>query len=379
MRIHALEYRNQERGWSLLRTTFSDLTLLVGISGVGKTQILKSIMSLKRIAHGANIKGVGWDIEFAATDTDMYRWCGEFDTTEEDSLTAAVPTDPEQEDTHKVPILSEELQLNGDTIVRRKAHDIELRGEKTPRLSPFESVLSILSQEQGVTQAHNAFGNIIHSDRSSTPSFSFRLGHFDKAVARYDTLKKIQESELDAFSRLALAYLNLPQIFDMIKSRFISIFPQVVDVKLEPTEIPEMPFITKYPVLQILEKGVEKWISQQNVSSGMFRTIIQLSELYLSPDGTVVLIDEFENSLGVNCLDVLTDDLLDHNRRLQFIITSHHPYIINNVSSERWKIVTRSGGTVRTRNADDLRISRSSHESFLQLLNNEQFTQGIAI
>ena len=48
----------------------------------------------------------------------------------------------------------------------------------------------------------------------------------------------------------------------------------------------------------------------------------------LWPDGSVILIDEFENSLGVNCLDEITEDVVKESRRLQFILTSHHPYII---------------------------------------------------
>lgn len=38
---------------------------------------------------------------------------------------------------------------------------------------------------------------------------------------------------------------------------------------------------------------------------------------------------EFENGLGVNCIDVLAEILLSERKDLQFIITSHHPKIIN--------------------------------------------------
>ncbi|MDV2999866.1 MAG: hypothetical protein N5P05_001472 [Chroococcopsis gigantea SAG 12.99] len=49
-----------------------------------------------------------------------------------------------------------------------------------------------------------------------------------------------------------------------------------------------------------------------------------ISQLYLAPDNSIILIDEFENSLGVNCLDSVTELVLNNNK-LQFIITSHHP------------------------------------------------------
>lgn len=94
--------------------------------------------------------------------------------------------------------------------------------------------------------------------------------------------------------------------------------------------------------IYIKEKGVSHWIHQGQISSGMLKTLLHISELYLSTQDTVILIDEFENSLGINCIDVVTELLLE-NRNMQFIITSHHPYIINNIPMEYWKIVTRRG------------------------------------
>jgi AAA15 family ATPase/GTPase len=96
-----------------------------------------------------------------------------------------------------------------------------------------------------------------------------------------------------------------------------------------------------------------------------------IATIELSPDGSVILIDEFENSLGVNCLDSITENLSDSskNRDLQFIITSHHPYIVNNISSAYWKIITRKDGVITARNAEDYHISRSRHKAFIELIN----------
>lgn len=93
-----------------------------------------------------------------------------------------------------------------------------------------------------------------------------------------------------------------------------------------------------------------------------------ISELYLSPENCIILIDEFENSLGVNCLDSVTELVLN-NKTLQFIITSHHPYIINNVSPAYWKIVTRKANLVTVKNAEDFHISESRQKAFIDLIN----------
>ncbi len=109
----------------------------------------------------------------------------------------------------------------------------------------------------------------------------------------------------------------------------------------------------------------------------MIRTFIHISEMYLLSKGTVVLIDEFENSLGVNCIDILTEDLIYEHSRLQFIATSHHPYIINKIPYDYWKIVTRKGGKIKAFNAKEFKLGDSSHERFINLINLPEYKKGI--
>jgi hypothetical protein len=103
-----------------------------------------------------------------------------------------------------------------------------------------------------------------------------------------------------------------------------------------------------------------------------------ISELYLAPENSIILIDEFENSLGVNCLDSVTELVLE-NKKLQFIITSHHPYIINNVSPAYWKIVTRKAGLITVRDSKYFHISESRQKAFIDLIdvleNDEDFEE----
>ncbi len=80
---------------------------------------------------------------------------------------------------------------------------------------------------------------------------------------------------------------------------------------------------------------------------------MHIAELYLCSDSTLILIDEFENSLGINCIDELTNSIVTAERNLQFIITSHHPYIINNIDYTHWKVVTRKAGAVVAHSASN--------------------------
>lgn len=65
MKLLRLSYQDLSSGLSIDSCDFfPDFNLLVGISGAGKTSILKAISNLKRIANGESINGVKWDVEF---------------------------------------------------------------------------------------------------------------------------------------------------------------------------------------------------------------------------------------------------------------------------------------------------------------------------
>ncbi|HBE19214.1 MAG TPA: ATP-binding protein [Cyanobacteria bacterium UBA11149] len=376
MRIKEITYCDRELEWQFEPIQFSNLTLLVGVSGVGKTQILQSIMAIRGIANGRSLNGVKWNINFSTINNLEYRWQGEFETVKSPPLILMNEDDKPTNDDFR--IISEQLSLNEEIIIDRDDNGIKFKGKLLPKLSPFESVVSILSEEEDVAPVQNGFNKIIYSDQSSSVDAVHRL-MYTSLTKKYLSIEKIQKSRLPTHIKLALAYKNIPEVFEKIKRSFIEIFVQVEDLKIEPYENEDLPVVfADYPFVHIKEKDVNNWIAQDRISSGMFRTLMHISELYLSPEGTVILIDEFENSLGVNCIDVVTELLLE-NRNIQFIITSHHPYIINNIGMEYWKIVTRKGGVVTAKDAKEYNIGNSRHQSFMQLINLDAYKEGIQV
>lgn len=376
MRIKEITYCDRELEWQFEPIQFSNLTLLVGVSGVGKTQILKSIMALRGIANGGSLNGVKWNINFSTINNLEYRWEGEFETVKLPSVILIREDDKRINDEFR--IIYEKLLLNGETIIDRNDNGIKFKGKPLPKLSPFESVVSILSEEEDIAPVQDGFNKIIYSDQSSSVDAVHRL-MYTSLTKKYFSIEKIQKSRLPTHIKLALAYKNMPEVFEEIKKRFREIFTQVEDIKIEPYEDEDLPMVlADYPFVHIQEKDVNNWIGQNRISSGMFRTLMHISELYLSAEGTVILIDEFENSLGVNCIDVVTELLLE-NKNIQFIITSHHPYIINKIGMEYWKIVTRKGGVVTAKDAKDYNLGNSRHQSFMQLINLDAYKEGIEV
>ena len=149
---------------------------------------------------------------------------------------------------------------------------------------------------------------------------------------------------------------------------YLNIFPEIKDIKITRETISNDESLIFFEI-QDADSG--DWIPQDRMSSGMFRTLIYIIEIMTAPEGSVILIDEFENSLGINCMSEVTDFILDHADGLQFIITSHHPYIINNIPWQDWKIVSRKGSHITTKKATEISAldTASSLDKFTQLIN----------
>jgi ABC-type dipeptide/oligopeptide/nickel transport system ATPase component len=376
MKIHQFEYQDHEYQWKLEPVKFlPHLNLLVGISGVGKTEILKAIRRLNKIANGASLNGVEWNIEFSTSDNVNYHWQGRFEvhqTTQiiQQELDEGEITDSKDEGFR---ILSERLYRNDIIIVERDEEKIILNGKQTPKLSLFQSVVYILNREDDIIPVKTELEKIIFVDYEKIDK-TWKIPI--SVIKQYEnsSLKKLKESDLPTPVKLSILYRYFRQEFNKIKKLFQTIFPKVIDIKIEPfkqDKLEQLPtalsdILRDAVTINIKEKRVNDWI--ENISSGMLKTFMYISELSLSPEGAVILIDEFENSLGVNCIDSVTDLILE-NRDLQFFITSHHPYIINNISPAYWKIVTRRGGLVSVKNAEYFHISSSRQKAFIDLIN----------
>jgi len=378
MKILSLTYEDKVLQWSLKKAEFDNLTLLVGASGVGKTQILNSLMRLKSIANGKSISGIKWEILFETLNGDKFNWSGEFENKGDIDF---LDDDDDELKRNKPSIILEHLSVNGNELLIRDAGKIMFNGAKTVKLPNQQSIIQLLKEEESIKPAYEGFEKLIYSDQTDSTREVFRIKFSDtqKLIKKHKSIQSIQESTEDIRIKLYLTYKNEPDIFNTIKERYIDIFPQVEDVKVEPLNYSDedIPFFLKeYPFIQIKEKGIDKWIKQEYISSGMFRSLIHISEIYLCSEGSVFLIDEFENSLGINCINEITNDILSSKRQLQFILTSHHPYIINNIATSFWKIVTRSKGIVNTHKPEKFNIGKSKHDAFMQLIQLEEYQTG---
>ncbi len=381
MKIESFEFNDRESKWKVQPIQFKSLTLLVGASGVGKTRILKSLNSLKNIASGKPLNGVEWKIIFSIQNN-HYIWEGKYELNEKSSLEIAIGRDETENTTKKSNIFFEKIVLNDVLIFERNGKEITYRDNiSTIPIKAAQSFLAI-SNDPEIEKAQKAFSKILYSDYSNfSGGLSTTQFINQDIIKKYKNTDELMNSEESLIDKLYWVYKKNKNIFSRIKSDFKIIFPQIEDLKIESIEElkdSSLPLLFKIsPFIQIKEEGIEDWLHIINISAGMYRSLVHIMELHLSPDETVILIDEFENSLGINCIDEVINQIKEATNRIQFIITSHHPYIINNINYKSWKIVTRNGSNVFVQEAEDFDFDKSKHQAFIQLINLQEYKTGI--
>lgn len=402
MKIIRLDVKETESGWHLKDARFDDINLLVGVSGVGKTKIVEAIRRLATMAFKSIVEltPMVWSIEYV-NDNHTYCWEGEIDIANSEN------TEFFAED--GVTFKNERLSCDGNVIISRDRERLFFAGNKAPKFDASQSALVLLTGEADVKAARSAFMFLAFESGNSLPIEGYRFPKLRKKEEALNTIvqqgrtlfERIPKSEASKVTGMLqflttwatslssekntkpfAAYLAKqlePERFARIKEDFCDIFPSVTDVTVEFAS--ELVDGGDRLLLQfaIKESGSDEWILQPKMSSGMLRTLLHLVAIDAAPPGSVVVVDEFENSLGKNCLPRMTETLLEHVGEIQFILTSHHPYVINKIPIDCWQLVRRRGNTVTLTSARDIPalMDESHHDAFDRLLNIDEFIDGV--
>lgn len=366
VKVKWLEFENLRTGLKIEKISFNDdITLLVGLSGVGKTQILNAVEHSLKLAVNKNIRLEPYHTSLGIEiDGHNYTWeyCIQADKQQE-------LIQEKKEYCFVLEILTDEHQ----TLFEITENSINVIGyEKVPTPKKNESLLVQYAEDDN-------FKDIIAEFRKLYPieiEIDVRRGldKTDFSVLKSkikDMIKNTKDMNFKVFSHLPIAmkvyiakeyYPELYyKIFDAVKELFIEI--QDIDV-IEDTSL-EMYLIaiTVY----------DKVLLQHEISSGMLKTIYYIVELFTMSENSLVLIDEFENGLGVNCIDLLSEMLITERKDLQFLITSHHPKIINGITKDKWKIIDRDISIITNTSSINYGIGNSQHDAYFNLLSRWEY------
>ncbi len=411
MTIKSFAFHDRARGWSLREMELGSLNLLVGVSGVGKTRILECLRNVRRAALFSpdDVNGCTWTLRLEIDDK-TYVWSAETSTVaqelwaieEEQEENSYEPEDfykpedsYEQADSDAPRFVRESIEVVGaGLLVERSNGEFLFDGNHLPRLKSTESAINILRNEEKIRPFYRALSSFVFSETEDSLRKTTEITALHRSLKKRPKMEDIQSAvEHSLLDRLYLLQKVHSGHFENIKKDFLDIFPSVEDVGLveqHPVDIGDLIaadqgpdrtlYVANYAALGLKEAGVSSWIFQDRMSSGMLRVLTHLVEIALAPRGTVIAIDEFENSLGVNCLPQITDRFLERAQDLQLILTSHHPYVINNIPHRHWKLVTRRESVVSVTDAVAIPSfnTSSAQDKFIQLLNAPEYEEGIA-
>jgi len=368
VKINWIEFENSETGLKCERVKFNDdITLLVGLSGAGKSQILDAIIfSLGIALNRVNLyKEFSAKLNFTINEGKEYEWSYVIKKSNDEFISV-----DEEIDDEEYEFYFEQLLLNNKPIFLREGEKISLLGfEKFPTPKKYESLLSQYNGEDKYKEIISDFKKICPLNMEIAVKGAMEKDSFLRFKKKInEIISRSNDEDFSSFNNLPTIcklYIAKKYFYD---TKYVSIynyvkelFPEISDINVEEDIFQEV-YVTSIDVYN-------KKLLQSDISNGMLKTIYYIIELVASKPNSVILIDEFENGLGVNCIDALSELLLTERSDLQFIITSHHPKIIRQIVPCKWRIIERETSTISNRLAPDAGIDNNPHDAYFKLLN----------
>ncbi len=374
MRIIEYSCKDSRDNWSFDKISFNGLNLLVGASATGKTRLLNTISNLALFITGARKSAATvWSIIFEAEGC-RYQW--------------DLATDDKTDIAGKV-IKEKLIRTAGGkrkVIIDRTSEKFVFDGKELPKLSATESGVFLLKEESLIKPVFNEFQFILRRNFWSDELKSLENYHMsdqkiEKGLDQEDTLEKLFKMKVGLSYQLWLLKKFLPEKFIRITEYFKNVFPSIEAVSFEDLTklLPNIAALKEIPAFCIKEAGNNKLIPLHELSSGMQKVLMVITDLLTLPKGAIYMLDEYENSLGINAIDFLPELLNENDLENQIFITSHHPYLINKIPVENWIVFHRKAAKVSVMQGKELarKFEKSRQQAFLQLINEPFYKEGI--
>jgi len=286
-----------------------------------------------------------------------------------------------------LPVISREKLTGpkGVAIIDRNRDRFVFNGSEVPKLSPITSGINLLKEEPLVKPVYDGFGSLYRrsffgADLSQAVTQTILPKHVWEALKKADLSSTKDFGAPGNFYQVPLAMRftvlknKYPIIYKNVCESFISVFPNIREVLLKTERPAGTPLLgdTPYsPTVLVREKGVSDPVPLSELSSGMQKVLLLIVDLLTLPEETIYMVDEYENSLGINAINFLPEFLDDFGGNRQFVLTTHHPYLINKIPVQNWFVFSRQGANVSIRPGEELerKYAQSSQEAFTQLIN----------
>lgn len=375
MRIIEYHYRDiEEPGWDYSNVKFSKINLLVGDTATGKSRFLNTIFNLCRFIASKEFRHGHWDIVFEHSG-DTYTW--------------NIETGKKEDSGEK--FIKQELLFKHDgnnliQIIKRNNKEFIFNDKQLPKLSFEELSISLLKEEDLIKPLYEGLTlikrRLFDKDALSAASnlIPLSMGLISE-IEKHRDLKKLFLTDLNLSSTLYILLKYFNEIYNLIIEQYKQFFPFIRETRV--TDLskvnPNIALPGLVPIFSIKEHGANNWVNIDQMSSGMQKILLILTDIFIIPKEGVYLIDEYENSLGISAIDFFPQFILNLEKDIQFFITSHHPYIINEIPPKNWYIFHREGMQVSIMYGEKVseRFGKSKQKAFIQLINDPFFARKV--
>ena len=347
--------------WEFQDTKLNGVNLLVGASGSGKTRYLNSIFNISSsIVQGQPFRSGRWEL---IVKTDEYEYLWEYDGGE---------NQVQREIVARKRIDSQEEFEN---LIDRTPDTFSFCGDKLPRLQSDRPGITLLKEEGKIAPLYETFSKVqirrFHDeglrDALSLQDVSQELSNLSNSE---DGILTLWKQQLTLSAKMFLLREMFPEQYSLAVETFQQVFSSIkkCDMTIQsPGQV---------PIFFIKEEKINRNIPVLELSSGMQKVLLIIADIITLPKGSIYVIDEYENSLGINAIDFLPEFLDDYGTDIQFLITTHHPYLINNMPMETWKVFHRNGSSVSIKDGKEFeeRYGKSKQKAFVQLINDPFYT-----
>lgn len=375
MRVQEYQYKDVEApGWSFTPIKLNRVNLFVGDTATGKTRLLNTIFNLGAFAAANHFLNGSWSVTFSHS-RKTYRWVLSTSPREGSQPPGVISKD----------ILSVLEEGQWRNIVERDTTKFLYRGAPLPKLHPSHPSIFLLKEEPDIKPVHTAFSLVLRRQfGEDAPSKVAQLSPVPPKLIKQASRNpnSILHADLGLSATLYALYRSRRRDYGALIDLYRTAFPSVVGFEF--TYITDLPLPLKQqgrvPLLLVKEHRSANPIPLPELSSGMKKVLLILTDSFVLPEGSVYMIDEYENSLGLSAIDFFPEFLLHLSKDIQFILTSHHPYLINAIPPKHWFLFKREGMQVTIRFGEELanRFGRSKQKAFTQLINDPEFNPGRA-
>ena len=279
--------------WHFFPAKFARINLLVGASSSGKTRFLNTLFNFSDLVSKGSFRKGKWNIE-VSSGSNTYHWHY---------------VGGDEQESKKV-IQREVVKLydqngNEKTIIDRTADEFKFQGNVLPKLQSDVPSVTLLKEESLIQPLYHVFSHMMRRsfhDAGLRDAIAFQTvpSEVINRLSEDTTLEQIFSLDLAVSAKMFALEKCYPKLYQDALKSFMEVFPFIQEGKVQFVTGVHRPLPTEeqLPLFSIKEKGVQRWLPLGELSSGMQKVLLIITDILTLPGNAVYIIDEVREFFG---------------------------------------------------------------------------------